>query len=404
MPDGRHGFRRSQLAVGALFCFLGLQYATWAARLPAIRTQLDLTAAEVGVLLLACGVGAAASFPLVARLMRQLGSRRLAGLSALGLIVVLLALSVAPNYPAALVILFADGVAVACLNVAMNAQGAALEAAYQRTTMAKLHAIFSGGTLAAALLASGVTGLSQALPVHFAGAAGILLLLVGFASSGLLVDEPVPPQRTSPAKRRRRWAVPTRVTVWLSLAMVFGTVTEAAMNDWSALYLRDIVHAAEQITPMGIAVVSATMVLARLFADRWRVRWGDKIVVVAGAVLAGAGLTLALLLGGLVPTLVGFALVGLGMAAVTPCIYVAAAREGSNALTLVAAMGTTGLLAGPPIIGFIADASSLVWGMGAVAGSALLVSVCVTRVRWPATPEPPSVEPSQLGTEPARPG
>lgn len=130
MSEARHGFRRSQLAVGALFCFLGMQYATWAARLPAIRTRLDLTAAEIGVLLLACGVGAAASFPLVARLMRQLGSRRLAGLSALGLVVVLLALSVAPNYPAALAILFADGVAVACLNVAMNAQGAALEARY----------------------------------------------------------------------------------------------------------------------------------------------------------------------------------------------------------------------------------------------------------------------------------
>lgn len=403
MSEARHGFRRSQLAVGALFCFLGLQYATWAARLPAIRTRLDLTAAEVGVLLLACGVGAAASFPLVARLMRQLGSRRLAGLSALGLVAVLLALSVAPNYPAALVILFADGVAVACLNVAMNAQGAALEATYQRTTMAKLHAIFSGGTLAAALLASAVTGLSQALPVHFTGAAGILLLLVGFSWPGLLTDDPTPPQ-TNPEKRRRRWAVPTRVTVWLSLAMVFGTVTEAAMNDWSALYLRDIVHATAQITPMGIAVVSAMMLLARLFADRWRVRWGDRTVVVAGAVLAGAALTLALLLGGLVPTLVGFALVGLGMAAVTPCIYVAAAREGSNALTLVAAMGTTGLLAGPPIIGFIADASSLVWGMGAVAGSALLVSVCVTRVRWPAAPEPSSVEPSQRGAEPALPG
>lgn len=272
--------------------------------------------------------------------------------------------------------------------------------------MARLHAVFSGGTLAAALLAAGVTGLSQALPVHFAGAAGILLLLVGFAWSGLLTDHPAPAQRTRPEKSRR-WTVPGRVTVWLSLAMVFGTVTEAAMNDWSALYLRDIVHATSQVTPMGIAVVSAMMVLARLFADRWRVRWGDKTVVVAGAVLAGVALALALLLGGLVPTLVGFALVGLGMAAVTPCIYVAAAREGSNALTLVAAMGTTGLLAGPPVIGFIADASSLVWGMGAVAGSALLVSVCVTRVRWPAAaPELSSVdaESSRRGAEPARPG
>jgi MFS family permease len=134
---------------------------------------------------------------------------------------------------------------------------------------------------------------------------------------------------------------------------------------------------------MGIAVVSAMMVLARLFADRWRVRWGDKTVVITGATLAGVGLALALLLGGMVPALIGFACVGLGMAAVTPCVYVAAASEGSNALTLVAAMGTSGLLAGPPVIGFITNASSLVWGMGAVAVSALLVSLCVAPLQWP---------------------
>ncbi|HET8662279.1 MAG TPA: MFS transporter [Micromonosporaceae bacterium] len=387
MSRTRHEFRRSQLAVAALFCFLGLQYGTWAARIPALKARLDLTAAEVGVLLLACGVGAAVSFPLVARLMRQLGSRRLAGLSTLGLVAVLLALSVVPSYPTALVVLFADGVAVACLNVAMNAQGAALEAKYQRMTMAKLHAVFSGGTLCAALVASGVSILSQALPVHFVVAALVLLLLVGLAWPALLADDPAPPQTSQEEARReetrRRWVVPTGVTVWLSLAMVFGTVTEAAMTDWSALYLKDIAHAAAQVTPMGIAVFSAMMVLARLLADQWRARWGDKTVVVAGATVAGAGLALALVLGGVAPALVGFAGVGLGMAAVTPCIYVAAARVGSDALTLVAAMGTTGLLAGPPVIGFIASSGSLVWGMGAVAGSALLVSLCVAPIRWP---------------------
>ncbi len=78
---------------------------------------------------------------------------------------------------------------------------------------------------------------------------------------------------------------------------------------------------------------------------------------------------------------------GLGIAAVTPCVYAAAARQGSDALTLVAAMGTTGLLAGPPLIGFIAGASDLAWGMGAVAASAGAVALCSTRIRWTA-PDP----------------
>ncbi|TCO47352.1 MFS transporter [Actinocrispum wychmicini] len=373
-------FRRSQLAIAALFCLLGFQYATWAARIPALKAKLDLTPAEVGVLLLACGVGAAASFPVVAALMAKLGSRHLACLSGLGLGVVLLALAVVPNYPAALVVMCFDGVAVACLNVAMNAQGAALEVKFERSTMARLHATFSGGTLLAALLASGVTSLTQTLAAHFGVAAAILVLLIGYARPGLLTED-LPGKEK---KERRRLSMPSRVTILLGLAMVFGTITEGAMNDWSALYLKDIVNASAELAPMGIAVVSVMMVIARLLADGWRTRWGDRTIVLVGSALAACGLAFALLLGGVVPALVGFACVGLGMAAVTPCIYVAAAKAGPNALTLVAAMGTTGLLAGPPVIGFITNATTLVWGMAAVAASALLVCLCVTQIRWPA--------------------
>jgi MFS family permease len=400
----RDPFRRSQLAIAALFCFLGFQYGTWVSRVPTLKTHLDLSAAEVGLLLLGPGVGAVVSFPRVARLMKQLGSRRLASVSALALIVVLAALAVAPNFPVAVLVLFCDGLAIACLNVAMNAQGAALEAKYQRTTMAKLHAVFSGGTFCAALLASGATAISGALPLHFAVAGVVLLLLLGVSWTGTLTDDAAAERQPAEKKARRRWSMPARVTVFLSLAMVFGELTEGAMNDWSALYLRDIAHAAAELTPLGIAVVSAMMLLARLFADGWRDRWGDKRVVIAGGTLAACGLAAALLLGGVVPALAGFACVGLGMAAVTPCIYVAAARLGPDALALVAAMGTTGLLAGPPIIGFVANASSLVWGMTVVVAAALLVAVFISQVRWPSAPETDAAatsEPAAAATSPA---
>jgi len=384
-------FRRSQLAIAALFCFLGFQYSTWAARIPALTDRLDLTAGEVGVLLLAAGVGATVSFPLVAKLIVVLGSRRLAIGSALVLVAALAGLAAAPNYPAALAVLLVDGVAVGCLNVAMNAQGAALEAAFQRNTMAKLHALFSGGIFAAALLASAVTALSDAVPLHFTIAGAVLLLLVVVARSALLeADLPATEKKTSGG----RWARPAAVTIWLGLAMVFATITEGAMTDWTALYLKEIAHAAPHLLPLGIAVTSAMMVTARLFADGWRERWGDKRVVLAGGTVAGAGLAIALLAGGVAPALAGFACVGLGMAAVTPCLYVAAAREGSTTLTVVSAMGTTGLLAGPPAIGFIAEGSNLTWGMSAVVITAWLAVLSVVPVRWPgkaAAPETAAV-------------
>ena len=392
-------FRRTQLAIAALFLFLGFQYATWVSRLPALKTHLHLSEAQVGLLLMAGGLGAVLSFPLVPLVMGRLGSRLLSLLSASVLGLILPALSVTPDYAVTLLIICLDGVAVGFLNVAMNAQGAALEVAYGRTVMARFHATFSAGSLSAALLAVVVNLFTSSLVVHFLAAAVLLLLAVGLTRSGLLTQDRQPdgadaaaakepeevPAQAEPSKRRLN--LPTRVTVWMGLAMVFGTVTEGAMNDWSSLYLKDIADAGPEVAPLGIAVVSGIMVLARIFADGWRARWGDGRIVVAGSALAGTGLAVALLVGGVLPALVGFACVGLGVAAVTPCVYVAAARQGPDALALVAAMGTTGLLAGPPVIGFIANSSSLVWGMGAVAVSAALVALCATRIHWPALAE-----------------
>ncbi|MGW2031950.1 MFS transporter [Streptomyces spinosus] len=382
-------FRRAKWSIAALFCFLGFQYGTWVSRLPALKTRLDLGAGEVGLLLMACGAGAAASFPLVAVLMRRLGSRLLSLASAVALIAVLAALSAVPDYPLALLAVCADGVAVGCLNVAMNAQGAALESAHGRTAMSQLHATFSGGLLAAALLTSGVTTLTASVAAHFAVAGALLLLLLGGARPGLLTHREPGPAAPDGPKRRGRRALPSATTLLLGCAMAFGTITEGAMNDWSTLYMKDVVKAPAAVAPLGIAVVSVMMLLARAWADRWRTRWGDGRVVRAGSAVAAVGLALALLAGGVVPTLLGFACVGLGAAAVTPCVYVAAAGHGADALALVAAMGTTGLLAGPALIGFVAGAANLTVGMAMVAVSALIVTATAFRIPWRArTPEP----------------
>ncbi|MEV5170277.1 MFS transporter [Streptomyces flaveolus] len=382
-------FQRAKWSIAALFCFLGFQYGTWVSRLPALKSRLDLGAGEVGLLLMACGAGAAASFPLVAVLMRRFGSRLLSLASAAALIAVLAALSAVPDYPLALLAVCADGVAVGCLNVAMNAQGAALESAHGRTAMSQLHATFSGGLLAAALLASGVTTLTASVPAHFAVAGALLLLLLTGARPGLLTHREPDPATPDGPKRRTRRGLPSGTTLLMGCAMAFGTITEGAMNDWSTLYMKDVVKASATVAPLGIAVVSVMMLLARVCADRWRTRWGDARVVRAGSAVAAVGLALALLAGGVVPTLLGFACVGLGAAAVTPCVYVAAAGRGADALALVAAMGTTGLLAGPALIGFVAGAANLTVGMATVAVSALIVTATTFRIPWRAgTPEP----------------
>lgn len=389
-------FRRAQAAVGAQFLLLGFQYASWASRLPAIKARLALTDAEVGTLLMACGIGAAASFPLVAALIKRFGSAAVCAGAAIPLALVPPALGLCPDYPVALAIAGADGVALACLDVAMNAQGAQLEEQFARKTIGKLHATFSAGALLGALLASAMTEARTNLTVHFAIAAALMLGLAGFARAGLLRSgrAEATPADPDPDEGGHgfhlRITRPTRATLWVGVAIAFATIVEGAMNDWSALYLKNVANAATSLTPTGIAVFSIAMALARIFSDTWRRRWGDGRVVVVGSTLACVSLGIAVLAGGLVPALAGFGLVGLGIAAVAPCVYVAAAGIGTDALALVSAMGTVGLLLGPGAIGVIADTHGLTWAMGAVTLAAAVVALSVSRIRW--SPAPASAD------------
>jgi MFS family permease len=206
----------------------------------------------------------------------------------------------------------------------------------------------------------------------------VLWVGVIYAIPGLLHEQ----IKESGASNGKRFVIPTGVALWLGMIALCGTIVEGSMSDWSALYLKDVVGASAQIAPLGIACVSGTMLIARWFGDGWRMRFGAERMLTAGGVLAGGGLALALLLGGLVPALLGFALVGLGVAAVSPCVYAAAAKHGAVALAAVTTMGSIGALMGPPVIGFIAHASSLAWGMAVIALAAALISVCTKKVNW----------------------
>lgn len=377
--------RRNQLAVATLFLVLGFNFSSWASRIPALKSQLDLSTAEVGVLLLACGLGAIFSFPITAVLLQRLGSRCLCMLTSALLPLLLLSLGLVQNLQLAMLVMALEGVVVSCLNVAMNAQGVEVEMRGQRAIMSRLHAVFSLGGLLGALFASAITSYSASLLLHFALCTVFLWGAVILALPHLLTDTlraPTKAASDTDKKRSLRIVRPNAVALCLGAIVMCGTVVENSMSDWSALYLKEVVRVTPELAPLGIACVSGAMLLARWFGDGWRMRWGAQRMLTVGGALAGSGLALALLLGGLIPALLGFALVGLGIAAVSPCVYTAAAKNGPVALASVTTMGSIGGLLGPPLIGFIAHASSFSWGMAVIALAALLVAAGTSKVSW----------------------
>jgi hypothetical protein len=373
--------RASQLAAASLFGALGFNYGTWTSRLPALKEGLGLSTQQVSVLLLAAALGSVFSFPVTATLLQRLGSRGASLLSGAVLPLMLLGLAFAPGFGFACAVMVVHGVVASTMDVAMNAQGVEVEQAHARPVMSRLHAVFSLGTMAGALFASGVTMLTTAVPWHF-GAAALLVWAAVLLPRGALVPDARPLSAGS-----RSFALPRGAAFWLGGMAFLGMIVEGGMVDWSTLYLKESAGASQQVAPLGIACLQGTMLVTRWFGDRARTRFGARAILFHGSLLAGVSLAAALVLGGVVPGLLGYALVGVGIAIVSPCVYAAGARQGAVALASTMTLGSVGFLVGPPLIGSIAQASSLAWGVGVIAAGCLLLAWFSRRVRWdpPAT-------------------
>ncbi|XZG69394.1 MFS transporter [Chitinibacteraceae bacterium HSL-7] len=371
-------FRRSALAVATLFFILGFNYGTWTARIPALATRLDLDTGEVGLLLLASGLGAVAAFPVTATLLRVCGPKRACWISAMLLPGMIALLGFAPNFYVAALIMAFEGVLTASLNVAMNTAGVLVEQeGGGRPIMSRLHAVFSLGAFVAAVVAATFVAHSSDLAAHFLSASVLLWAL------GILACKALPELilAESPSRDGRRFALPAGAALLLAGAAFSGTIVEGAMLDWSALYLKTQ-QASEQIAALGVGAFSMAMFIARLMGDGWRARFGARAMVVYGCILAGAGLGAALLAGGAWVGLAGLVAVGIGVAAVSPCIYLAASKEGAVALAGVTTLGSVGSLLGPPVIGFVAHAASLPLALGLVVLAAFAVAAIASRVRF----------------------
>ena len=368
--------RRSQLAVASLFGALGFSYGTWTSRLPAIKANLGLSTSQVSVVLLFAALGAIFSFPVTAAALNRLGSRGASLLSGVLLAVGLVALGLAPSWATACGVMCVYGVLASTLDVAMNAQGVEVERATAQPVMSRLHAVFSLGTMAGAFFASGIANVTTSVPLHFAVAALIVLAATWLPRAGLIADAKEIDAGT------RSFALPRGAALLIGAMAFLGMIVEGSMVDWSTLYLTQRAGASQQVAPLGIASLQGTMLVTRWFGDRARMRWGARKLLFGGSLLAGLSLAAALLIGGVAPALVGFGLFGIGVATVSPCVYAAGAREGGVALAAVMTLGSLGFLVGPLVIGAVAQATNLSWGMAVVAAAAIALALMSRRVRW----------------------
>ncbi|GHF38406.1 MFS transporter [Streptomyces mashuensis] len=364
--------RRARAAVAAVFTVHGAVTGGFATRIPWLQEHLGIGSGTLGLALAFPAAGAALAMPLAGRVTRRLGSR-----AALRLLLVLWCASLAlpplaPGPGTLCVALAVYGATSGMADVAMNALGVRTEELLGRPVMSGLHGMWSVGALAGSAAGTVAAHAGTDARVHLGAAAGVLALL-GAVACRYVWDAPAPEEahRERPG-RRGGWAVPRS-------ALVIGAVgfcavfAEGASLDWSAVYLRDVVGSAPGVAAGCTTAFACTMAVARLAGDAAVRRFGTVRTVRAGGVLATAGGALVVRAGSPVPVLVGFGLLGLGIAVVVPLAFAAAGRSGPDPSRSIAAVATityTSGLVAPTVIGQVADATSLVVSFGLVTACA----------------------------------
>jgi MFS family permease len=359
-------------ATAGVFFVNGMGVGTLLPHLPYLRDKLDVSKGVLGLCLLGMTVGALIAMPLTGQVLQRRPSRSVVR-AAVVAFPVALAFPLLADTPAVLAVaLFAVGVANGTFDVAQNAHGAAIERESGRPIMSSLHAGWSLGGVAGAGGAALAAAAGVDPRVYVACAAGLLLVL-GLTFSARMGDARVIALEDEPAGRSVR---PSRGVLLLGLLCIAVMLVEGSMNDWAAIYLREDLGTGADVAAAGFAVFSAGMAVGRLTGDAVVHRVGFERVLRGGSALAAVALG-GLLLTGTVPvTMLGLALVGLGVSNGVPLLLSAAGRTAAPgpAIAAVSTMGYVAFLGGPPFLGFLADAVGLPWALATMCFAAVLVA------------------------------
>jgi predicted MFS family arabinose efflux permease len=391
-PAAEPRLRRAALATALVFAVNGFLLASWVSRLPATRDRLGASAAELGLVLLAPGIGSLLSMPFSGRWCRRFGSRLVVAATTVAASAVLAALAVVPNLVALGVALFVWGTFYGSWDVAMNVHGSAVEQRAGREWMPRYHACWSVGGIAGAGFGALAARAGIPLSLHFAAVAVACTALVAASLPSFIEDrterapgerrlsDPVPgppvgersrPDRGVPGAVHNPGRVLTGRLLLVGAVTLCATTLEGAAADWLALFLTDERGATASLAAFGYAVFAVAMAAGRFSGTAVAERLGRDGAVRVGGLVSFAGVLLTVLGPGLVAGYAGAALWALGVCLVFPAAVSAGGEtpgRPADAIAAVTTIGYGGFLVGPPLIGLLADHVGL--------GRALLV-LCV---------------------------
>ena len=366
----------ARLATFLIFVVNGAMIGTWLGQIPWIATNLDVSKTQVGIALLCSSGGALVSMTLTGQLLTRFPSRTLIIVGALTFPLMSAFPVLAPSLPALAVGMLLFGALNGIMDVSMNAHGVALERAMGRPIMSSMHAAWSlGGLLGAAGVAiAAFAGVEPPVAAATTTVVLVMLALVAIPSLG--------PGAVGTREGGARISLPSRAVLPLGLLGVLAAIIEGGIGDWAGLYLDQDLGMDAGIAALGFTVFALGLTIARLAGDRINTRYGAGKLLRGGMVVVAVTLGVVLLSANPFVALVGLVIMGAGVANAIPLMFSAGGhiQPSGPSLAAVFTMCYTAFLAGPPVVGFIADHIGLPPTMGLLVGFAVIAAVVAPRV------------------------
>lgn len=369
------GARQARSAVLGFFVVNGMGYPSVVPWLPAIKEELGLSNAALGGAIAAVPLGALLLGMLAGPLIARLGSARVAVAAGVVFNLMLPLVALAPNWLTLAAVFLVLGTMDAWMDSAMNAHGLRVQRRYGRSIIVTFHAFWSVGAVAAGLLGAGAAGLHVPMIAHL-GVVAALLTGLTLVAARFTLPGPEHAERgdgadtTRPADVLRTIRGSAGPLFALGALLILAGAVEDSAASWGAVYMRGELGASAFLAGLPFVACQALMTVGRSAGDRLTDRFGAVVVARSGAALAAVGLGGALLFPTPVTTIVGFGLSGLGIATLFPLGLAAAGHipgvRSGDGVTVVAWLARVGFLCFPPVVGAIADATSLRAGLALI--------------------------------------
>lgn len=374
-----HKEEKFRFAVGGMFFIAGICFASWASRIASIQQELSLSEAQLGAILLALPVGLLLSLPFSGWVIGKTGSRNLLIIAIVSYGIALCCLGLAVNSFQLILGLLFFGFSSNAVNIAVNTQAVAAEGLYEKPIMASFHGLWSLAGFAGAAIGALMIGYDIRPFHHY-----ILIMILMIV--GIIFTYPYLRKDNVKHTQGPLFVMPDKSLLNLGLIAFCSMICEGAMFDWSVVYFKKVVLAETAWIGAGYTAFMSTMAMGRFIADWFAGKLGIKFTIQLSGALTSIGLFIAILFPGLATAIIGFLLVGAGVSSVVPLVYSAAGKSKTMtpgvALAAVSTIGFLGFLIGPPIIGFIAEVSSLRFSFLFIALMGISVVLVTTRSKF----------------------